>query len=173
MRNAITRAQSIRGTGGFIVAEAPLSGADLADFQCDQAEKESLQCQVAAATSGEDRSDELQISETGRPALEAAQARRAKLRNQLEQVELGMIVHPSSVSTSPGRSAAEIEGKEPPARPQHTPHLAYTFQPRVIRQVMEQSHIAWLTWNWLSAPYTVNGRSYGSGATEVAEAMRR
>jgi hypothetical protein len=54
-----------------------LSGADLADFQCDQAEKESLRCQVAAAISGEDRSDELQISETGRPALEAAQARRA------------------------------------------------------------------------------------------------
>jgi hypothetical protein len=77
VRNAITRAQSIRGTGGFIVAEPPLNGADLADFQCDQAEKESLRCQLAGAISGADRSDELQISETGRPALEAAQARRA------------------------------------------------------------------------------------------------
>ena len=107
-----------------------MSGADLVDFHCDQAEKERLQCQVAAAISGEDRSDELQISETSRPAREAAHARRAKLRNQLEQVEVGMIVHPSRVSTSPGRGGAEIEGKKPPARPQRLPHLAYTFQPR-------------------------------------------
>jgi hypothetical protein len=59
------------------------------------------------------------------------------MRNQLEQVELGMIVLPSRVSTSPGRGAAEIEGKKPPARPQHTPQLASLFEPRVFRQVME------------------------------------
>lgn len=79
-RNAITRAQSIRGAGGFMFGAAPLSGADPTDFRCDRDKRGSTQVPGGCRRlllSGEDRFDELQIAKAGRPTLEPAQARRA------------------------------------------------------------------------------------------------